>query len=86
MIADLKPYPAMKDSGVEWLGNVPEHWKPIAVKRHYSIQLGKMLQNSATMRQECGRVRATLNSLESVRVICLFVKVARAGGAGLSKM
>ncbi len=26
MIADIKPYPAMKDSGVEWLGDVPEHW------------------------------------------------------------
>ncbi len=26
MIADLKPYPAMKDSGVLWLGVVPEHW------------------------------------------------------------
>ena len=22
-----KPYPAYKDSGVEWLGKVPEHWK-----------------------------------------------------------
>ena len=27
MIADLNPYPAMKDSGVEWLGEVPEHWE-----------------------------------------------------------
>ena len=27
MIADLKPYPATKDSGVTWLGEVPEHWK-----------------------------------------------------------
>jgi type I restriction enzyme S subunit len=27
MIADLKPYPTMKDSGVEWLGEVPEHWE-----------------------------------------------------------
>jgi type I restriction enzyme S subunit len=26
MIADLKPYPAYKDSGVPWLGAVPEHW------------------------------------------------------------
>jgi len=26
VIADLEPYPAMKDSGVPWLGNVPEHW------------------------------------------------------------
>ncbi len=27
MIADLKPYPRMKDSGVSWLGLVPEHWR-----------------------------------------------------------
>jgi len=27
MIASLKPYPAMKDSGVEWLGEIPEHWE-----------------------------------------------------------
>ena len=25
-----KPYPAYKDSGVEWLGEVPEHWKVAA--------------------------------------------------------
>ncbi len=27
MIADFKPYRAMKDSSVEWLGEVPEHWE-----------------------------------------------------------
>ena len=27
MIADLKPHPAMKDSGVEWLDMIPEHWE-----------------------------------------------------------
>ena len=27
MISELKPYPKMKDSGVEWLGEVPEHWE-----------------------------------------------------------
>jgi len=26
MLANLKPYPEMKDSGVEWLGEVPKHW------------------------------------------------------------
>jgi type I restriction enzyme S subunit len=26
-LSELKPYPAMKDSGVTWLGAVPEHWK-----------------------------------------------------------
>ena len=27
MITDLKPYPKMTDSGVPWLGAVPEHWE-----------------------------------------------------------
>lgn len=27
MIDGLKPYPKMKDSGVPWLGAVPEHWR-----------------------------------------------------------
>src|SRR5918994_1286199 len=27
MIADLRPYPKMKDSGLPWLGAVPEHWE-----------------------------------------------------------
>ncbi len=44
MIHDLKRYPAYKDSAVPWLGEVPAHWEVAAVKRHYSIQLGKMLQ------------------------------------------
>ncbi|TVP79462.1 MAG: restriction endonuclease subunit S, partial [Puniceicoccaceae bacterium] len=26
MIADLKPYPEYKESGQEWLGQVPKHW------------------------------------------------------------
>ncbi len=44
MDADLKPYDRMKDSGVEWLGDVPAHWDVSQVKRYYAIQLGKMLQ------------------------------------------
>lgn len=27
MIGDLKPYSAYKDSGVPWIGEVPEHWE-----------------------------------------------------------
>ncbi|MGE5154099.1 MAG: hypothetical protein ACM3ST_08795, partial [Bdellovibrio bacteriovorus] len=27
MIDGLKPYPKYKDSGVRWLGEVPEHWQ-----------------------------------------------------------
>ena len=45
MIYSLKSYPAYKDSGVEWLGDVPAHWGVAMVKQNYTIQLGKMLQN-----------------------------------------
>lgn len=33
MIAGLAPYAAMKDSGVAWLGAVPEHWHIQRLKR-----------------------------------------------------
>ncbi|EJB8452746.1 restriction endonuclease subunit S [Vibrio parahaemolyticus] len=29
----LNPQAPMKDSGVEWLGEVPEHWRPKSIKR-----------------------------------------------------
>jgi type I restriction enzyme, S subunit len=32
VLFDLKPYPVMKDSGVPWLGEVPEHWKIVRAK------------------------------------------------------
>lgn len=32
MPEDLKPYPTYKDSGVPWLGQVPEHWRTERLK------------------------------------------------------
>ncbi len=32
MITDLKPYPTYMDSGVEWLGLIPEHWEVLRGK------------------------------------------------------
>ena len=40
MTADLQPYPAMKDSGVEWLGKVPAHWYVCRVKAIASLLSG----------------------------------------------
>ena len=37
-----QPYPAYKDSGVEWLGEIPAHWDLAPLYSRYSIQLGKM--------------------------------------------
>ena len=36
-IGELKPYPEMKDSGVEWLGKVPEHWEVQRADRRLSV-------------------------------------------------
>lgn len=37
-------YPAYKDSGVAWLGEVPAHWDVAPLKRGFLVTLGKMLQ------------------------------------------
>ena len=47
MITDLKPYPRMKDSGVKWLGAVPEHWD---VRR--LAQIGKLLKGSGGNKED----------------------------------
>ena len=36
-----EPYPAYKPSGVEWLGDVPAHWKLIRVKQATRVLRGK---------------------------------------------
>ena len=37
-MSHYKPYPAYRDSGVEWIGQVPEHWEIARIKRHASIR------------------------------------------------
>lgn len=43
--AKAERYAAYKDSGVEWLGEVPKHWEVKRVKELGSLVLGKMLDN-----------------------------------------
>ena len=50
MIDDLKPYPAMKDSGVLWLGQVPEHWEIRRLKQICRLAYGDAL--AAEVRKE----------------------------------
>lgn len=45
MISNLKPYPAYKDSGVPWLGDVPEHW---------DVKRGKNLFHCVDVRSTTG--------------------------------
>ncbi|KHE93619.1 MAG: restriction endonuclease subunit S [Candidatus Scalindua rubra] len=40
MTGRYQAYPEYKDSGVEWLGNVPEHWEVVPLKRLCSLITG----------------------------------------------
>lgn len=40
----LNPNAPMKDSGIEWIGKIPEHWEISKVSFFFDIQLGKMVQ------------------------------------------
>ena len=42
----LDPNVHMKDSGVEWLGEMPAHWSVSPLGARYYVQLGKMLDSS----------------------------------------
>ncbi len=43
----FKLYQKYKDSGLVWVGKVPEHWHVWQLKRGYNVTLGKMLQSKA---------------------------------------
>ena len=40
----LDPNAPMKDSGIEWIGEMPKHWNIGLIKQGYQVTLGKMLQ------------------------------------------
>ena len=50
MTSDLKPYPAYKGSGVEWLGEVPRHWEVRRLKQICRLAYGNTL--TTEMRQD----------------------------------
>ena len=41
MLGELRPYPAYRDSGVPWLGKVPEHWDVLPALAIYKPKLAK---------------------------------------------
>lgn len=36
----------LKDSGIEWIGKIPEHWKVAKIKSFYNVILGKMVERN----------------------------------------
>jgi len=41
----FKPYPAYKDSGVEWLREIPAHWSAVRLKRVFAVVNGSTPQS-----------------------------------------
>ena len=48
----FRKYAEYKDSGIEWLGEVPAHWAVSLLKRRYQVTLGKMLKSNQTSPNE----------------------------------
>src|SRR5271156_2595126 len=42
------PYPEYKNSGIEWLSDVPSSWGVAEIKLTHQVTLGKMLQTEAS--------------------------------------
>jgi len=51
----------MRDSGVEWLGDVPAHWDVAPVYARYEIELGKMLDEKRVTGEGSGRYVRNVN-------------------------
>lgn len=47
MIADLQPYPRVRDSGVPWLGAVPAHWEVLRLG-----QFGRLLKGNGGNKED----------------------------------
>ena len=65
-----QPYPAYKPSGVEWLGDVPEHWEMVPFKRRVGFQEGPGIM-AADFRD---------SGVPLLRISCLRGKVATLDG------
>lgn len=47
-----KPYPAYKDSGVEWLGEIPNHWDSLRLKNVVDLSLSNIDKHSVKGEQQ----------------------------------
>ncbi|MBQ8867348.1 MAG: restriction endonuclease subunit S [Bacteroidaceae bacterium] len=52
----LDPNVKMKDSGVEWIGEIPEHWEVVPIKRYVSVKTGRTPSTSKEYYFENGNI------------------------------
>jgi len=92
MIAGLKPYPAMKDSGVPWLGDVPEHWEvrklrnllnPITARNRPGLPLLSVVREKGVIQRDTTSKDENRNFIPDD---LSNYKVVRAGQFAMNKM
>jgi len=62
----MKPYPEYKDSGIEWIGKIPEHWETIRNKYLFNAKKGKK-PDEKEMHKENNGNRMPYLSMEYLR-------------------
>ena len=88
----LKPYPAYKDSGVEWLGKVPAHWEVLKLRhvlRRHTERERPDLPLLSVVREQGVILRDTTSTDENHNYIpddLSNYKVVRAGQFAMNKM
>jgi type I restriction enzyme S subunit len=59
----MKKYDNYKDSGIEWIGKVPEHWKVRRIKHVFNFQKGKNPPDLKTEKSEFAQVYLAMDYL-----------------------
>ena len=64
----LNPNAKMKPSGIDWIGNIPEHWEVCKIKQHCKVKTGKTPSTSNRSYFEDGDIKwftpSDLNNFE----------------------
>ncbi|CAA6605985.1 Type I restriction modification DNA specificity domain protein [Rhodospirillaceae bacterium LM-1] len=77
-------YPKYKDSGVEWLGEVPEHWNVASVKRLFSVVGGSTPKSENEAFWEGGIVWVTPADLSQIKGLLIADSTRRISEEGLA--
>ena len=75
MIGNLGPYSGMKDSGNEWLGEVPEHWEIRTLSQVDSCQKAEVEVRRMNFRQA---FRVSDMATYTLRTTTSYTRVGRA--------
>ena len=89
---DIQRYPAYKDSGVEWIGEVPEHWtlsrlgvmlKPVSTKNRDDLPLLSITREKGVILRDLDKEEENHNDVPDD---LSNYKVLRKGQFGMNKM